>query len=87
MTDTDTTGTGPGAAGLARDYLDLDSLFSAGELALRDRVRAFVAERIRPNIAAWYEAALPARDRQGDGRAGAARHAPDRLRLPGPQRR
>jgi glutaryl-CoA dehydrogenase len=57
MTDTDTTGTGPGAAGLARDYLDLDSLFSAGELALRDRVREFVAKRIRPNIAAWYEAA------------------------------
>src|SRR5260370_20770493 len=57
MTDTNTTGTDPGAAGLARDYLDVDSLFSAGELALRDRVRAFVAERIRPNIGAWYEAA------------------------------
>jgi glutaryl-CoA dehydrogenase len=39
------------------DYLDLDSLFSAEELALRDRVRAFVDERIRPNIAAWYEQA------------------------------
>jgi glutaryl-CoA dehydrogenase len=42
---------------LAHDYLDLDSLFSAEELALRDRVRAFVDERIRPNIARWYEAA------------------------------
>lgn len=41
----------------AVDFLDLDSLFSAEELALRDRVRAFVTERIRPNIAAWYEAA------------------------------
>jgi glutaryl-CoA dehydrogenase len=51
--DTDDTG----AAGLPHDYLDLDSLFSAGELALRDRVRDFVTERIRPNIAAWYEAA------------------------------
>jgi glutaryl-CoA dehydrogenase len=40
----------------AHDYLDLDRLFSAEELALRDRVRAFVVERIRPNIAGWYEA-------------------------------
>jgi glutaryl-CoA dehydrogenase len=39
---------------LARDYLGLDGLFSAEELALRDRVRAFVDERIRPNIASWY---------------------------------
>ena len=57
MTDTNTTGTDSGTAGLAHDYLDLDSLFSAEELALRDRVREFVAKRIRPNIAAWYEAA------------------------------
>ena len=42
---------------LAHDYLNLDSLFSAEELALRDRVRAFVDERIRPNIARWYETA------------------------------
>jgi glutaryl-CoA dehydrogenase len=42
---------------LSRDYLNLDSLFSTEELALRDRVRAFVDERIRPNIAGWYEAA------------------------------
>jgi glutaryl-CoA dehydrogenase len=40
-----------------RDYLDLDSLLSADELAVRDRVRAFVAERIRPDIAGWYESA------------------------------
>ncbi|MGD0069023.1 MAG: acyl-CoA dehydrogenase family protein [Streptosporangiaceae bacterium] len=44
-------------ARLALDYLDLDSLLSAEELALRDRVRDFVDERIRPDIAAWYEAA------------------------------
>ena len=42
---------------LAHDYLNLDSLFSAEELALRDRVRAFVDERIRPNIAGWYATA------------------------------
>src|SRR5690348_2487692 len=42
---------------LALDYLNLDSLFSSDELALRDRVRAFVDERIRPNIATWYASA------------------------------
>lgn len=41
---------------LAHDYLDLDGLFSAEELKLRDRVRRFVQERIKPNIAGWYEA-------------------------------
>lgn len=40
---------------LASDYLGLDGLLSAEELALRDRVRGFVDERIRPNIARWYE--------------------------------
>jgi glutaryl-CoA dehydrogenase len=42
---------------LAHDYLDLDGLFSAEELALRDRVRGFVDERVRPNVARWYETA------------------------------
>nr|WP_218063309.1 acyl-CoA dehydrogenase family protein [Arthrobacter sp. SDTb3-6] len=37
------------------DILNLDALFSSGELALRDTVREFVAERIRPNIKDWYE--------------------------------
>jgi glutaryl-CoA dehydrogenase len=41
----------------ASDYLGLDTLLSAEELALRDRVRAFVNERIKPNIGAWYETA------------------------------
>ena len=42
----------------ARDYLNLDSLFTAEELALRDRVRTFVDLRITPNIAGWYEDAV-----------------------------
>lgn len=42
---------------LAHDYLDLDGLFSADELAVRDRVRTFVDEWIRPNIAGWYATA------------------------------
>jgi glutaryl-CoA dehydrogenase len=43
---------------LARDYLNLDSLFTAEELALRDQVREFVQRRIVPNIARWYEDAV-----------------------------
>jgi glutaryl-CoA dehydrogenase len=42
---------------LADDFLDLDSLLSPEELALRDRVRAFVTERIKPHIKGWYESA------------------------------
>jgi glutaryl-CoA dehydrogenase len=37
------------------DLLDIDSLLSVGELALRGRVRAFVDAEIRPNIARWYD--------------------------------
>jgi glutaryl-CoA dehydrogenase len=43
---------------LAMDYLGLDALLSAEELAWRDTVRAFVRERIRPNIRDWYENAV-----------------------------
>ena len=39
------------------DVLNLDSLLTAEELELRARVRAFVTERIRPNISGWYEQA------------------------------
>lgn len=42
---------------LAHDYLDIDSLLAPDELAVRKRVRAFVDDRIKPHIAAWYEAA------------------------------
>lgn len=37
------------------DVLALDSLLTADELALRGRVRDYTAQRIRPNIARWYE--------------------------------
>src|SRR2546430_17729954 len=43
---------------LAMDYLGLDALLSAEELAWRDTVRAFVRDRIKPNIKAWYEKAV-----------------------------
>ncbi len=44
--------------GSARDYLTLDSLLTADEVALRDKVREFVDRRIKPNIAQWYEQAV-----------------------------
>ena len=43
---------------LATDYLGLDALLSAEELTWRDTVRAFVRDRIRPNIKDWYEKAV-----------------------------
>jgi glutaryl-CoA dehydrogenase len=43
---------------LAMDYLGLDALLSAEELAWRDTVRAFVCDRVRPNIRDWYEKAV-----------------------------
>jgi len=43
---------------LATDYLGLDALLSAEELAWRDTVRGFVRDRIRPYITDWYERAV-----------------------------
>jgi len=43
---------------LALDYLGLDALLSAEELAWRDTVRGFVRDRIRPAIKDWYERAV-----------------------------
>ncbi|WP_309131891.1 acyl-CoA dehydrogenase family protein [Brevibacterium sp.] len=40
------------------DLLDLDGLFSDSEREFRDTVREFVDNRIRPNIAEWYENAI-----------------------------
>jgi len=43
--------------------LDTDSLLSEDERAIRDTVRAFVDDRLRPEIAAWYERAeVPVRE-------------------------
>src|SRR5574340_1257033 len=41
----------------------LDALLDDEEIAIRDTVRKFAADRIRPHIAEWFETAqLPARD-------------------------
>ncbi|ABG04827.1 acyl-CoA dehydrogenase-like protein [Rubrobacter xylanophilus DSM 9941] len=39
------------------NFLELDTLLSEEERAVRDRVRSFVEERVRPNIKGWYEEA------------------------------
>ncbi|MGN6440882.1 MAG: acyl-CoA dehydrogenase family protein, partial [Arthrobacter sp.] len=40
------------------DILDLDALLSAEERELRQKVRDFTNQRIRPDIARWYEDAV-----------------------------
>lgn len=40
------------------DLVNVESLLSPEEIATRDRVRAFVEARIRPNIAQWFEEAI-----------------------------
>ncbi|MFB9166000.1 acyl-CoA dehydrogenase family protein [Arthrobacter psychrochitiniphilus] len=52
-----TSRTGTGSDQLS-DVLNLDALLSEDELNLRRTVRRFVDERIRPNIATWYEDAV-----------------------------
>ncbi len=45
------------------DLLDLDDTLSGEDKLLRDTVRRFADEQLRPNIAEWFEAGtLPARD-------------------------
>jgi len=38
-----------------RDFLDIDHLLSDEERDIRDTVRAFVADRVLPNIGEWFE--------------------------------
>jgi glutaryl-CoA dehydrogenase len=47
--------TNAAAASDVSDVLAIDSLLSAGELDVRERVRDFTDQRIRPGIAAWFE--------------------------------
>jgi glutaryl-CoA dehydrogenase len=45
------------------DLLDLDDTLSSEDRLLRDTIRRFATEQLRPNIAEWFEAGtLPARD-------------------------
>jgi glutaryl-CoA dehydrogenase len=40
----------------AIDPLELDSLYSEDEIAVRDTVRAYCAEHVTPHVAEWFEA-------------------------------
>ena len=40
----------------AIDPLNIDSLLSDDELAVRDTVRRFCAEHVMPHVADWFEA-------------------------------
>jgi len=45
------------------DLLDLDSLLTEEEIAVRDVVRRLVDDQVRPHVARWYEeGSLPARE-------------------------
>ncbi|WP_347108144.1 acyl-CoA dehydrogenase family protein [Paenarthrobacter sp. S56] len=48
------------------DVLDLDSLLGDDELALREKVRDYTVQRIKPNIARWYESAVFPRELAGE---------------------
>ena len=41
----------------AKDFLDFDHLLDDEERLIRDTVRAFVEERVSPNVAEWFEEA------------------------------
>lgn len=57
MSDADVTAEVP-AAPDPSDILALDALLSADERALRQRIRDFTDQRIKPNIAHWYDDAV-----------------------------
>jgi glutaryl-CoA dehydrogenase len=40
------------------DFLNIDAHLSDGEIGVRERVRSFVRERIKPNIEEWYDEAV-----------------------------
>lgn len=59
-TDTSSNGAGGKPSGKpgAHDFLGLDARLSEEELAVRDRVRGFVRERLVPNAGEWWEKAV-----------------------------
>ena len=62
---------------------DVDGLLDDEGLAIRDTVRRFVDDKVRPQVAGWYESGLDPRPRPGygAGRTRSAGHAPGRPRL------
>ena len=52
----------PAALPNPADFLNIDALLTDEERMIRDTVRAFVRDRIAPNIAAWFEEGTLPRD-------------------------
>jgi glutaryl-CoA dehydrogenase len=53
------------------DFIDISGLFSDEERLIRDTVRAYVRERVLPNIAQWFENGILPRELGGElGRLG-----------------
>ena len=51
------TATAPAPKVRPKDFLGFDHLLSDEERDIRDTVRAFVADRVLPNVGEWFEEA------------------------------
>jgi glutaryl-CoA dehydrogenase len=70
-TGTPVTTQQPREAIRAKDFLDFDHLLDDEERMIRDTVRAFVEERVNPNVAEWFEdATIPSELAAEIGRLG-----------------
>ena len=58
MTTTTRAGSSKPKSPEPRDFMNLDALLSDEERATREEMRSFVEERIKPNVARWWEDAI-----------------------------
>ena len=58
MTTTTRAGSSKPKSPEPRDFMNLDVLLSDEERATREEIRSFVGERIKPNVAQWWEEAV-----------------------------
>ena len=58
MTTTTRAGSSKPKSPEPRDFMNLDALLSDEERATREEIRSFVEERIKPNVARWWEDAI-----------------------------
>ena len=58
MTTTTRAGSSKPKSPEPRDFMNLDTLLSDEERATREQIRSFVEERIKPNVARWWEDAI-----------------------------
>src|ERR671916_1040874 len=58
MTTTTRAGSSKPKSPEPRDFMNLDAQLSGEERATREEIRSFVEERIKPNVARWWEDAI-----------------------------